>query len=125
MNISLMALRVVFVITLVLGIVFWTGNDSQGLKLVHMLLGILFVALLWVIGTIAAVRLGNIGLQVSTFVVGLIIAIVGLTQGSILASPSQPHVIVQIIHLLLALLGIGLAEMASARVRRKAATRAA
>lgn len=123
MNISLMALRVVFIINLVLGIVFWTGNEPAGLVLIHMLLGILFVALLWVVGTMAALRTGSIGLQVSTFVVGLIIAIVGLTQQGIVEGSA--HVVVQIIHLLLAITGIGLAEMASARVRRKAAAKQA
>lgn len=123
MNISLMALRVVFLINLVLGIVFWTGNEPSGLVLIHMLLGILFVALLWVVGTMAALRTGSIGLQVSTFLDGLIIAIVGLSQREMLLGPA--HVVVQIIHLLLAITGIGLAEMANARVRRKAAAKQA
>lgn len=123
MNISLMVLRVVFVINLILGIVFWTGNGPAGLVLIHMLLGIIFVALLWVVGTMAALRTGSIGVQVSTFVTGLIIAIVGLAQGGILEGSA--HVVIQIIHLLLAVIGIGLAEMASARVRRKATAKPA
>lgn len=119
MKLSSMLLRVFFLVNLVLGILFWSGNEPGGLVLLHMLVGIAFVALLWVIGTIAALRTGSIGLQVSTFVTGLIIAIVGLSQQQILIGPS--HWIVKVIHLLLAVLGIGLAEMCNGRVRRKAA----
>lgn len=120
MKLSSMLLRVFFLVNLVLGILFWSGNEPGGLVLLHMLVGIAFVALLWVIGTIAALRTGSIGLQVSTFVTGLVIAIVGLSQQQIL--PGSSHWIVQVIHLLLAVIGIGLAEMCNGRVRRKAAT---
>lgn len=118
MKISTMLMRVLFLVNLVLGILFWSGNEPGGLVLLHMLVGIAFVALLWVVGTIAALRTGNIGLQIGTFLVGLIIAIVGLSQQQILAGPS--HWIVRVLHLLLAVIGIGLAEMCGARVRRKA-----
>lgn len=120
MKLSTMLLRVFFLVNLILGILFWSGNEPGGLVLLHMLVGIAFVALLWVIGTIAALRTGSIGLQVSTFVTGLVIAIVGLSQQQIL--PGSSHWIVQVIHLLLAVIGIGLAEMCNGRVRRKAAT---
>lgn len=119
MKISTMLLRLFFLVNLVLGILFWSGNEPGGLVLLHMLVGIAFVVLLWVIGTLAALRTGNIGLQVGTFLVGLLIAIVGLSQQNILTGPS--HWVVRVVHLLLAVIGIGLAEMAGARVRRKAA----
>ena len=123
MKISSMLLRIFFVVNLVLGILFWSGNEPGGLVLLHMLVGIAFVALLWVVGTIAALRTGNIGLQVGTFAIGLIIAIVGLSQQQILVGPS--HWVVRVVHLLLAVIGIGLAEMAGARVKRKAAAKPA
>ncbi|HLZ24263.1 MAG TPA: hypothetical protein VKQ30_19290 [Ktedonobacterales bacterium] len=123
MKISTMLLRALFVVNLVLGILFWTGNEPGGIVLLHMLVGIAFVVLLWVIGTLAALRTGNIGLQVSTFLTGLIIAIFGLIQRQILIGSA--HWIVQVLHLLLAVAGIGLAEMCGAQVRRKAAARTA
>lgn len=119
MKISTMLLRVCFLINLVLGIFFWSGHEPSGLVLLHMLIGIAFVVLLWLIGTLAALRTGNIGLQIGTFLVGLLIAIVGLSQQNILTGSS--HWVIQVVHLLLAVIGIGLAEMASARVRRKVA----
>lgn len=112
-------LRGIFLINLILGILLWTGNESGGLTLVHMLLGIIFVGVLWYIGTISALRGGNLGLQVGVFVLGLAIALLGLFQKTIL--PGGAHWIIQVLHLLLAVLGIGLAEMIGARMRRAGA----
>ncbi len=109
-------LRGIFLINLILGILFWTGTESGGLTLVHMLLGIIFVGVLWYIGTIFALRGGNLGLQIGVFVLGLAIALLGLFQRSML--PGGAHWVIQVLHLLLAVLGIGLAEMIGARMRR-------
>jgi hypothetical protein len=116
-------LRGIFVINLILGIIFWTGNDSSGLVLLHMLLGIAFVIALWYVGAVAAIRGMSIGVQVGAFVVGLLIAIVGLFQKQMLTGGA--HWVIQVLHLLLALLGIGLAEMVGARLRRAGAATAA
>jgi hypothetical protein len=104
-----MGLRLTFLINLILGILFWTGKAGGGLVLLHMLLGILFVALLWWLGVAQGLRGGSIGLTLGTFILGLILALVGLTQASI------GGLAIQIIHLLLALLAVGLGEMAGAR----------
>lgn len=122
-RISLMGLRATFVVNLVLGILFWTGRDSAVGVLIHMLLGIIFVVLLWLVGIVAALRTGKISLQLTTFAIGLVIAIFGLAQSNIL--PGSGHAVVQVIHLLLALVGLGAAEMCSARVRRRATAKAA
>lgn len=119
---SLMGLRAIFLVNLVLGILFWTGSAGGGLVLLHMLFGIIFVVLLWIVGILAALRTGSIGLQLGTFAVGLVIAIFGLAQGSIL--PGSGHAVVQVIHLLLAVVGLGAAEMCAARVRRHATAKA-
>lgn len=120
---TLMGLRAIFLVNLVLGIFFWTGHEGSATVLIHMLLGIIFVVLLWLVGVFAALRTGSIGLQLTTFLVGLIIAIFGLAQRSIL--PGTNHGIIQVIHLLLALIGIGVAEMCAGRVRRHAAAKTA
>ncbi len=110
-----MALRAIFLINLILGIWFWTGHDTGGLVLVHMLLGIVFVALLWWIGVAQALKGGSLGITLGTFALGLILAIVGLTQ-RMMGGP-----VIQIVHLLLAVLAIGLGEMAGARAKRASA----
>lgn len=112
-----MGLRAIFLINLILGILFWT-NNADGLVPVHMLLGIVFVALLWWIGVAQAMRGGSLGITLATFVLGLILAIVGMTQMSIGGGG------IKIVHLLLALLAIGLGEMAGGRAKRAAVSKA-
>ena len=114
-----MTLRLLFLVMLVLGILFWTGKAGGGLVLLHMFLGIVFVAVFWAIGIVQAMgRNGSLGLTLGTFILGLVIAIYGLAQRSLL--PGSGHWIIQVIHLLLALIAIGMAEMIAGRTRRKA-----
>jgi hypothetical protein len=111
-----MVLRVCFVINLLLGILFWTSN-ALGLVLVHMLLGIVIVACVWFLGLAqATIKDGSIGLMVGTFVMGLLLAIVGLFQQGWLTGSS--HWIIRVLHLLVALATVGVGEAAAARYRR-------
>ena len=120
-QIASMALRLFFLINLVLGLIFWiTGNDT--LVGLHMVIGILFVISLWVFSALVGLQTGNVGLVAGSFVLGLLIAILGLTQDSILEGGG--HWIVQVLHLLLAVIAIGFAEMYGARARSKAKARA-
>ena len=116
-NISLMVLRLAFLLAIILGILFWTGN-AQNLTLIHMLLGFIVVISLWVIGLAQGfIKGGSFALAVATFVLGLIIAIVGLYQTGWLVGSS--HWIIQVIHLLLGLSAIGLGEMITRRTKRR------
>jgi hypothetical protein len=120
-QIASMALRLFFLINLILGLVFWiSGNDT--LVGLHMVIGILFVISLWVFSALVGVQTGSVGLVAGAFVLGLLIAIVGLIQDSILEGSS--HWIVQVLHLLLAVIAIGFAEMYGARARRAAKAKA-
>jgi len=116
-QIASMALRLFFIINLVLGLIVWiSGQDT--LVGLHMLIGILFVISLWVFSALVGLQTGNVGLVAGCFALGLVIAIVGLTQQSILEG--NGHWIVQVLHLLLAVIAIGFAEMYGARARRAA-----
>jgi hypothetical protein len=108
-RIAAMALRIIFIINLILGILFFTGH-ADNLVLLHMGLGILFVAALWYLGALQALRGGPLGLMLGTFAVGLLLAIVGLVQDGTLW--------LQIVHVLLVLAAIGLGEMSGARYRK-------
>jgi hypothetical protein len=120
-QIASMALRLFFLINLVLGLIFWiSGNDT--LVGLHMVIGILFVISLWVFSALVGLQTGSVGLVAGSFVLGLLIAIVGLTQTSILEGSN--HWIVQVLHLLLAVIAIGFAEMYGARARRAARLKA-
>jgi hypothetical protein len=109
-------LRLCFLINLVLGLYFWiSGNDT--LVGLHMLVGILFVIFLWAFSAIVGLQTGSVGFVAVCFVLGLLIAILGLTQTSIVEGSG--HWIVQVVHLLLAIVAIGFAEMYGARLRRR------
>ena len=117
-RIASISLRALFVINLILGLLFWFNVTESGwLVFIHMLIGILFVAAIWLLGLAQGItRAGSLGLVIGTFVVGLIIAIFGLIQRGLL----QPdgHWIIQVIHLLLAIIGVGIGEASAARYRR-------
>ena len=116
-QIASMALRLFFLINLVLGLYFWISGNTSLVDL-HMLVGILFVLSLWVYSAIVGLQTGNVGLVAGCFVLGLLIVIVGITQDHILEG--SIHWLVQILHLLLAILAIGFAEAFGARARRAA-----
>jgi hypothetical protein len=120
-----MSLRVLFVINLILGLLFWFNGAGPGwLVLIHMLVGILFVAAIWLLGLAQGLgKNGSLGLVVGTFIVGLIIAIFGLVQASLM--PTSAHWLIQVIHLLLAIAGIGIGEASAARYKRGVAAASA
>ena len=108
-------LRLFFLINIVLGILFWIGTlpTSPELKRVHIGFGVLFVICLWYLGVVQALRGGPIWLNLLTFVLGLALAAVGISQEIIGTSLG-----IQITHLVLASLAIGTGEMSAARIRR-------
>jgi hypothetical protein len=114
-RIAIMILRVTVLLALILGILFWTGN-ALSLVLVHMALGILAVLSLWTLGGAIASTKGGIGLAIGAFVWGLLLAALGLTQGTLLAGST--HWVIQVLHLLLGLGAIGLGEMIAGRYKR-------
>jgi len=102
-----MGIRVVWLVQLALGVLFWTGNTT-GLVDLHQLLGILLVLALWTQAVLAARAGVEPRLVAVAAVWGLLVPIVGLTQTSLLTG--SLHWLVQIIHLLLGIGLIGLAE---------------
>ena len=65
---------------------------------------------------------GSFALAAATFILGLILAIVGLYQQSWLSGSA--HWVIQVIHLLLGLSAIALGEMIYGRTRRRLKTTA-
>jgi hypothetical protein len=122
-RIAIMVLRLAVLFNLVTGIIFWTGN-ADPLQIVHIIVGILAVLSLWTLGILQGLRGGTFSLALATFVVGFLLALVGLFQTRWLTDPAN-HWIIQVIHLILGLAAIGLGEMVSGRYRRLAAKSAA
>lgn len=110
-----MVLRACALVAIVLGILFWTGNAEQ-LHDVHMTVGILLVLALWTMAIGQASKPGGIGLLLAAIVAGVALAVVGMTQERIL--PGQNHWIIQVTHLALALVAVGLGEMLAGRAAK-------
>jgi len=113
--ISHWVVRITGVILLILGLLFWTG-DALSLVPVHELLGTLLVLALWLLAISAAQQGVPPGLTITAGVIGLLVAIVGFTQTSVL--PGGTHWIVQVIHLILGGAAVSIGEMIGGRVRR-------
>ncbi len=116
-RIAIMVLRVAVLFNLITGIIFWTGNAAP-LQVVHILLGIIAVLSLWTLGILQGMRGGSFGLALATFVVGFLLALVGLFQKNWLPEPNANHWIIQVIHLVLGLAAIGLGERVAGLYRR-------
>ena len=109
-----MGIRAVWLVQLALGLAFWTGN-ALGLVDLHQLLGILLVLVLWVMAVLAYRAGVPAGMVAAAVVYGLIVPIVGLTQRELL--PGSAHWVIQVIHLLLGIGLLGLAENLATRAK--------
>ena len=110
-----MLIRLLGLIMIVLGVLFWTGNALNLIGL-HMLLGIVLVLLLWALAIIAAragVSLGLVALGVAW---GLIVVALGMTQSRLL--PGDAHWVIKVLHLLVGIVALGIAERLAASIKR-------
>jgi hypothetical protein len=92
-------------VQLTLGILFWTGH-ARSLVPVHMAIGSLFVLSLWGLAALSRRQGAPLGLVWAAVVWGLLLAIVGMTQMRILVGPL--HWIVQVGHLLMAMIAMAM-----------------
>lgn len=120
-RIASIVLTVSGVVALVLGIVFWLGQARQFIPL-HTVLGVLVVLSLWSIaGGQAISKRGSWRMVLSAVLVGALVLFVGMQQASLLPGPF--HWVIQLIHLLLGALAVGIGRSAAARVgQRETAT---
>lgn len=102
-----MTVRASGLVLLVLGVIFWTGN-LDSLHLLHILLGLLLVLGLWTLAAIAIRARASVGIAVLALAWGVVLPVLGLTQVNLLTGGS--HWVIQVVHLLVGLGAIGLAE---------------
>ncbi|HEY1456702.1 MAG TPA: hypothetical protein VGG31_09395 [Candidatus Dormibacteraeota bacterium] len=107
--------RICGLVLIVLGALIWTGHGDQ-LVDVHETFGILLVIGLWTLAFLGARAGLPVGLVVVAFVWGLIAPALGLTQANILNNGW--HWVIQVIHLLIGLGAIGIAEQLGRRIRK-------
>lgn len=102
-----MLIRLLGLIMIVLGLLFWMGTALNLIGL-HMLLGMALVLLLWTLAILAArsgVSLGLVGLGIAW---GVIVVALGMTQTRLL--PGDFHWVIKLLHLLVGIGAIGIAE---------------
>lgn len=103
-------------IALVSGLLFWTGK-ALNLITMHMLMGFLAVGALWVISIAQAFAPGGSWILAATaLVIGAATALLGTIQSSLMVGGF--HWVIELIHLLLGILTIGIGHIAAARYRR-------
>lgn len=113
-----MAIRVLGLVMIVLGLLFWTGNALNLIGL-HMLIGIVVVLLLWALAIIAARNGVSLGLVALGIVWGLIVVALGMTQTRLL--PGDLHWIIRVLHLLVGIGALGIAERLAGTIKRAGA----
>ena len=115
-RIASIVLRIGGALAVILGILFWSGN-ALNLVPIHMLLGLLVVLSLWIVGIGQAFSSGGSWpLAGGALLLGLLVIVVGMTQSSLLVGPF--HWVIQVVHLLLGILAVGIGQIAAARWRK-------
>lgn len=113
-TIALMLVRVTGLINIVLGVLFWTGH-ALTLIPVHTQLGFVLVLSLWALAVLAAWAGVSPALVALAFVWGLLVPVVGMTQYRLLVGDA--HWVIRVLHLLISLGAMGLAEGLTARIK--------
>lgn len=110
-----MIIRVLWVLNIVLGILFVTGNLDQ-LVMLHETFGILIAISLLILSILAMIRARAVVLGAAGIVIAILLPVVGMGQLDVVGGSA--HLTVEVIHVLVALAAIALAEMLGARCRR-------
>lgn len=101
-------------VLLVLGILFWTGHALSLLQ-VHMALGVLFVICLWVLAVVGFLTPGSRAFALIVLIWSLLVPAIGVTQLRLM--PGADHWVIQVVHLLVGLIAIGLGHGLAGRLR--------
>jgi energy-coupling factor transporter transmembrane protein EcfT len=112
------SVRISGLIVLALGLALWTGSFPD-LRGIHMLAGLVLVISLWVVAVLAARAGAPVPLIVVALLWGVLTIGLGLYQAQIL--PGDLHWLVQVGHLVVGLVAIGLGEALTARARSSSA----
>ena len=110
-------IRVLGVILIVLGFMFWTKHSYDLIPL-HIRLGVSLVVLLWIMAVLGIVAKVKPMLTVGSILWGALVAIFGMKMGAWL--PGTAHEAIRVLHFLIGVIAIGLSEMVAVRIRRNA-----
>jgi hypothetical protein len=114
-NILQYAVRVLALLLVALGLQFWMGRSFAMLP-VHMRMGEVLIALLWILAGIALRAGVKAGLAIGAIVYGLLVFVFAMNMVTLL--PGGAHEVIRVLHLLIGLGAVGLAESLAARIKR-------
>jgi hypothetical protein len=106
-TVALNIVRITGAIQIILGLLFWTGN-ALSLVPVHMISGLILVLSLWVLAFMAIRNGASTGLGIAALFWGLLVLVLGMIQGSLVPGPA--HWVIQVLHLVIGLVAIGMAH---------------
>jgi hypothetical protein len=106
------------VVQLVLGALFW-AHVARSLVPLHIVVGLVLVLALWTLAGLAARAGAPVALVLLAIVWGLLLPFVGFSQADWLHG--SLHWLIDVLHLVLGLIAMGLAEMLSAASKRRRA----
>gem|GEM_PF-600335 len=118
-RIAQMFVRLAGLTLLILGIMIWTGHGDSLIP-THALLGVLFVLSLWAVAVIGLTSRIGFVLPGRLIIWGVVIGWFGMSQHTLL--PGTLHWTIQVLHVAVGLIAIGLAEVVSARVKKASAS---
>lgn len=104
------------IVALILGIILWTG--SLGVLKIHILTGFIMSLTMLLIGLVGLFAHVKPALPIIAIVWALLLPYVGFAQ--LRPFPSPGHLIIQVIHLLIGISAIGIAEALTAKIKRQA-----
>jgi hypothetical protein len=112
-TVALWLVRLTGLFQIVTGLLFWTGNALTLIPL-HLLSGLVLVLSLWTLAVLALRGGVGPGLVALSALWGLLVVALGVTQTRLL--PGELHWIVQLLHLLVGLVALGLAGAMVGRI---------
>ncbi|MDQ6898618.1 MAG: hypothetical protein M3072_03785 [Candidatus Dormibacteraeota bacterium] len=115
--VSRLAARVMAVVQIALGLLFWSGH-ADSLVPLHMAIGLLLVIDLWAAVALAIRARAPVELAAVALAWSIVMPSLGLVQASLM--PGGGHVLVQVAHLLVGLAAVGLIEALGGWSQRRA-----
>jgi len=109
--------RLCGLILIILGVIFWTGH-ALGLISVHMVVGLLFAVVLWVLAFLGAKAHVGAGFVTLVAVWALIMVVFGAVQVRLM--PGSAHWVIQVLHLLIGIAALGMGDQLGTRLSRAA-----
>lgn len=113
--ITLWLVRLAGITQVVLGLLFWTGRALTYIPL-HISIGFVVVLGLWTLAILALFARAPLALVGFALLWGLALPALGMTQATILIGPW--HWIIRVLHLLMGLAALGVADRLASHVLR-------